>query len=221
MENQIEKNIEHLRNSQLFRGFTDDEIEKFLYNTKFKIFELNRGAILNVELDKSIFVLYGSIASYETNIDGVKTFINYFEPDGNELIAISLDTSYPTVSVEARKKSVVLSLETNSFLITDPSIIFLQNRVQQNIISIFYRMTENVMQRIIANAESLSKNKIIKYLRQLKSEQKSDKLQIPFTRQELADHLQMDISTLMRELKNLQESNVLTYEGKIITILNI
>ena len=26
MENQIEKNIEHLRNSQLFRGFTDDEI---------------------------------------------------------------------------------------------------------------------------------------------------------------------------------------------------
>ena len=57
MENQIEKNIEHLRNSQLFRGFTDDEIEKFLYNTKFKIFELNRGAILNVELDKSIFVL--------------------------------------------------------------------------------------------------------------------------------------------------------------------
>ena len=34
MENQIEKNIEHLRNSQLFRGFTDDEIEKFLYNTK-------------------------------------------------------------------------------------------------------------------------------------------------------------------------------------------
>ena len=172
MENQIEKNIEHLRNSQLFRGFTDDEIEKFLYNTKFKIFELNRGAILNVELDKSIFVLYGSIASYETNIDGVKTFINHFEPDGNELIAISLDTPYPTVSVEARKKSVVLSLETNSFLITDPSIIFLQNRVQQNIISIFYRMTENVMQRIIANAESLSKNKIIKYLRQLKSEQK-------------------------------------------------
>ena len=77
------------------------------------------------------------------------------------------------------------------------------------------------MQRIIANAESLSKNKIIKYLRQLKSEQKSDKLQIPFTRQELADHLQMDISTLMRELKSLQESNVLTYEGKIITILNI
>ena len=214
MENQIEKNIEHLRNSQLFRGFTDDEIEKFLYNTKFKIFELNRGAILNVELDKSIFVLYGSIASYETNI-------NHFEPDGNELIAISLDTPYPTVSVEARKKSVVLSLETNSFLITDPSIIFLQNRVQQNIISIFYRMTENVMQRIIANAESLSKNKIIKYLRQLKSEQKSDKLQIPFTRQELADHLQMDISTLMRELKSLQESNVLTYEGKIITILNI
>ena len=51
MENQIEKNIEHLRNSQLFRGFTDDEIEKFLYNTKFKIFELNRGAILNVELE--------------------------------------------------------------------------------------------------------------------------------------------------------------------------
>lgn len=38
MENQIEKNIGAiLRNSQLFRGFTDDEIEKFLYNTKFKI----------------------------------------------------------------------------------------------------------------------------------------------------------------------------------------
>lgn len=137
MENQIEKNIEHLRNSQLFRGFTDDEIEKFLYNTKFKIFELNRGAILNVEPDKSIFVLYGSIASYETNIDGVKTFINHFEPDGNELIAISLDTQYPTVSVEARKKSVVLSLETNSFLITDPSIIFYKTEFSKTL-SVFF-----------------------------------------------------------------------------------
>lgn len=137
MENQIEKNIEHLRNSQLFHGFTDDEIEKFLYNTKFKIFELNRGAILNVELDKSIFVLYGSIASYETNIDGVKTFINHFEPDGNELIAISLDTPYPTVSVEARKKSVVLSLETNSFLITDPSIIFYKTEFSKTL-SVFF-----------------------------------------------------------------------------------
>lgn len=103
----------------------------------------------------------------------MKTFINHFEPDGKRIDSHKAwDTPYPTVSVEARKKSVVLSLETNSFLITDPSIIFLQNRIQQNIISIFYRMTENVMQRIIANAESLSKNKIIKYLQTIKKQSK-------------------------------------------------
>lgn len=67
----------------------------------------------------------------------MKTFINHFEPDGNELIAISLDTPYPTVSVEARKKSVVLSLETNSFLITDPSIIFYKTEFSK-ILSVFF-----------------------------------------------------------------------------------
>lgn len=220
MENQIEKNIDYLRKSRLFQGFADNEIERFLYSTEFKIVELNRGEKLEIELDKSIFVLNGSIATYENNIDGVKTFINYFEPEGNVLIAVSPDTIYPTVSVEARKKSVVLLLKTNSYLETNASILVLQNRIQQNIISMFYKMTENVMQRTIATAESISKKKIIKYLKQLKTEQNSDILKIPFTRQELADHLQMDISTLMRELKNLQEANVLTYEGKYITILN-
>lgn len=220
MENQIEKNIDYLRKSRLFQGFADNEIERFLYSTEFKIVELNRGEKLEIELDKSIFVLNGSIATYENNIDGVKTFINYFEPEGNVLIAVSPDTIYPTVSVEARKKSVVLLLKTNSYLETNASILVLQNRIQQNIISMFYKMTENVMQRTIITAESISKNKIIKYLKQLKTEQNSDMLKITLTRQELADHLQMDISTLMRELKNLQEANVLTYEGKYITILN-
>lgn len=221
MENQIEKNIGYLRNSRLFRECTDDEIERFLYNTEFKIIELKRGEKLEIELDKSIFVLDGSIGSYENNADGVKTFINYFESNKNELIAVSEDTPYPTVSVEARKRAVVLLLKTNSFLTLNPKDLVLQNRIQQNIISIFYKMTENVMQRTIATSESVSKNKIIKYLRQLMEEQKSKALKIPFTRQELADHLQMDISTLMRELKNMQESGDLKYEGKNITVYNI
>ncbi len=77
------------------------------------------------------------------------------------------------------------------------------------------------MQTTIINAASAAKGKIIKYLRKLMNKQNSNALTIPFTRQELADHLQMDISTLMRELKNLQNENALKYEGKCITIYKI
>lgn len=221
MESHIERNIEYLRNSQLFTGFSDYEIENFLYSTESKILELNRGDKIKIEIDKSIFVLSGSIGTYENSADGVKTFINYFEADGNSLIAVNPTTFYPTLSVEARRKSVILLLQTSSFLSLNSSLLILQNKVQQNIIKMFYRMTDNVMKRTMANAESMSRKRIVKYLKQMVDEQQSDVVRIPFTRQELADHLQMDISTLMRELKNLQDLNAINYKGQEITIFNL
>lgn len=82
-------------------------------------------------------------------------------------------------------------------------------------------MTDNIVKRRMANAETVSSKKIVKYLKQMITEQQSNVIKIPFTRQELADHLQMDISTLMRELKKLQDSNALKYKGQEITILNL
>lgn len=99
MESHIEKNIDYLRGSQLFTDFSDNEIESFLYSTEFKIIELNRGDKMKVEIDKSIFVLSGSIGTYENSADGVKTFINYFEAEGNSMIAVNPDVFYPTLSI--------------------------------------------------------------------------------------------------------------------------
>lgn len=219
MENQIEKHIEFLKSSVLFRDFNDYEIERFLQNNEFKIVELVRGELLKIEGDKSIFVLDGSVATYENGEDGVKTFICSFEPETNIMIPVWKRSTYPTVTVEARKKSVVLLLESDSFLKINSNVIILQNKIQQNIIEMLFCASDDIVQRTRANAESVSRNKIIKYIRQLMAEQQSDTVQVPFTRQELADHLYMDISTLMRELKNLQEADILKYEGKQITVL--
>ena len=201
MENQIEKNIDCLKNSMLFRGLNAYEIEEFLLANYFKIIDLNRGEPVNIEPNMSLFVLSGAVATYENDAEGLKTFICLFEQNVNPMIPIWSKSSYPSITIEARKKSTVLLLSSDSFLKFNPSLLILQNKVQENVIEMLFIGSDDVVQRRRANAGSVSKDKIIKYLNQLKIEQKSNKLEISLTRQELADHLQMDVSTLMRELK--------------------
>lgn len=221
MYNQAEKYIDDLFQSNLFEGLTAFEIEEFLNSCEYKITELKVGEVLENDIDKSIFVLAGSLGTYYNTDEGEKYFINYFEPEGNNLIVVSFHRPYrfDHISVEARKQSVVLQLETNSFIKTNPSVLLLQNIIQQNIIKIFYDMTESVVNRTTINTESYATMRLNQYLLTLKEENKSNNVKIPFTRSELADYLNIDVTTLNREIKKMQKNGKIVVSGRNVNFV--
>lgn len=97
----------------------------------------------------------------------------------------------------------------------------IQNIVQQNVIKIFYQMTGNVAERTFINTESYASTRIKNYLKLLYTRQENEIIVIPLKRAELADHLNMDISTINREFNKLSDKGFLDVKGKLVRILDI
>ena len=212
--------FEYLSKSPLFKDFTIEDIDFFLNNIPYEIVEINTFDEFSVDVDKSVFVLSGALVIYEFNKAGKKTFINYYSDNGNIFIPVGKVVGYPSVSVIAKRKSLLLLINTDKLTSTNMSLIILRNKFQQNVMNIFYKMSENDLSRRICNTETQAINKIIKLIKRLYNEQKTNKLVVGLTRDELADYLQMDTSTLMRELKKLKSEGSIEYNRKNIVIYN-
>lgn len=215
--------IDYLKNSKVFEGLTASEIESFLNSTSYNIKKFKAGDDIPTDIDKSVFILDGSIATYDNRPDGTRAFINTFEPNTGCLIAISIIRPYPYENfvMGARKNSIVLYLETMSIMKPMIGMLPIQNIVQQNVIKIFYQMTGNVAERTFINAESYASVRIKNYLKLLYNKQENETIIIPLKRAELADHLNMDISTINREFNKLAEKGFLDVKGKLVRILDL
>ena len=212
--------FEYLSKSPLFNGFIIEDIELFLNSITYEIVEVNTFDEFSVDVDKSVFVLSGALVIYEINKAGKKTFINYYSDKGNIFIPVGKIVGYPSVSVIAKKKSLLLLIDTDKLTDKNMSLMILRNKFQQNIMDIFYKMSANDLSRSICNTETQARNKIIKFITRLYNEQKANKIIVGLTRDELADYLQMDTSTLMRELKKLKSEGSIEYNRKNIVIYN-
>ena len=212
--------FEYLSKSPLFKSFTIEDIELFLENIPYEIVEVNTFDEFSVDVDKSVFVLSGALVIYEFNKAGKKTFINYYSDKGNIFIPVGKSVGYPSVSVIAKRKSLLLLIDTDKLASTNMSLMILRNKFQQNVMDIFYKMSANDLSRSICNTETQARNKIIKLITRLYNEQKTNKLIVGLTRDELADYLQMDTSTLMRELKKLKNEGSIEYNRKNVVIYN-
>ncbi len=222
MFSDFEINIDYIINSKLFEGLTVAQIESFLNSTNYNIRRFKAGEDVPTDIDKSVFVLDGSVATYDNRPNGTKAFISTFEPSTGCLIAISVIRPYPYENfvMGARKNSVVLYLETMSIMKPIPGMLSIQNTVQQNVIKIFYQMTGNVAERTFINTESYASTRIKEYLKLLYTRQDGDTITIPLKRTELADHLNMDISTINRKFNKLSEKGLINVKGKSVIILD-
>ena len=125
---------------------------------------------------------------------------------------------YKYVHNIAKKPSLILLLGNDSFSSVNPSLLYLQNKFQKNIIDYFFAITKYIMARTLCNTETYARDKIIRYIKQLYQKQNKNVLSLTLTRSELADHLLMDTSTLMRELKQMKKEGIIEYKRNKITI---
>lgn len=134
------------------------------------------------------------------------------------MIPIDDEVGYSTVSIIAKKPSLILLLGNDSFSSVNPSLLYLQNKFQKNIIDYFFAITKYIMARTLCNTEAYARDKIIRYIKQLYQKQNKNVLSLTLTRSELADHLLMDTRTLMRELKQMKKEGIIDYKRNKITI---
>ncbi len=219
--NSADNYIELLIPSPLFNGLRLDEIEAFLDNNPYEIVEIKSFEELPVDYYQSVFVLSGAVATYEFDRNGKKNFLNFCSSKDNQLVPISISKKTPSISIIAKKPSVILLLKSDAFFNINPAMLIIQNKVQQNLIKMFYNSSDSTLRRLIYNTEPQARNKILKFITDLYKRDQKTVIKLPLTRDELAAYLQMDTSTLMRELKKLKSENILSYDRNGLTILDV
>ena len=211
--------IDYFRRSPIFDGLSGEEIELFLKNSKYELYRLNSQEEVPLTKGCSIFTLSGALSTYVTSEDGDRRLINMSLPD-NPLIPIYDVKPLYTVSVCAKRASIALVLSRSSFMETNPSLLLIQHTIQRNVLAQFYIMSTVIMEKAICVTETSARGKIMQYIGMLCKEQNSLTVTLPLTRSDLADHLQMDKSTLARELKQMKTDNIIDYDKKSITLKN-
>lgn len=123
------------------------------------------------------------------------------------------------VSVQAVFNCTVLMLDYRRIATTCTSACAFHNRLIQNMLSIL--AGKNIAlngKNEVLSARSL-RDKLLTYLHRQATEAGSRHFRIPFNRQELADYLSVDRSSLSRELSRLRDEKVLRFNRYDFTLL--
>ena len=223
MFSEFEIYIDYLMKVKIFEGLTAYQIEKFLDSTNYNIKEFNVNDEIPEDIHRLIFVLSGSTASYSNLENGKKSFVTIFEPKINNLIIINKSIKFPYDSLRliSRKKSIVLFIDIEIFNKQMVEVTSIQNQVLMNAIKIYDRLVEFATEKSIVNTSGVSSERLKNYLKLLYSKKADSVLTIPYKKSEFADYLNLDISTVSREIKKLCELGLIEVRGKYIKISNL
>lgn len=213
------KDIEILKNLDLFKGLDDDkliEIEKYLsdvktYEAKEIIFntgdEINYfGILLRGQVDLSIEDVFGNKAIL-SKLTGPALFA--------ESVLIR-DVREIPLSVIASQDSEIIFFDYKAYKSSEPASLA---RVQDNLIRIL--AGKNLFMRDKLNLLSLpsSRAKILYFLSNEARKRKTKYFKIDFNISELAQFLNLNRSSLSRELSKLKKEGLIDYDNKTFRIL--
>ncbi len=240
--------IELFRSSLLFAGISDEKIEIFLKASNYKLYEFLKGEELPLMPDCIPIVITGVIAAYILNKDGRRYFDNCYMPAYAAIIPQSRETGlvstaalpeknmppfmrksteqsslapkkinkiYPNRITVAKRHSVVMFLDKAAYMEPNPSIFVLQSEIMRNIINIYNNASIILLDRSTYISETTAYKKVMNFLY---AECSEVILTLPISRNDLADLLNIDTSTLMRVLKELKKEGIIDYNKDNITI---
>lgn len=210
----MEKYIEKLLDVDLFRGMTAQQMPKVLHCLG--------GSIKNYEKNKFIYfegcdvpdagvVLEGHVQTVSNDSMGNRLILEEFSAgDFFTYNLTGFNPAYTPLNVVTVIPSVILFFDCDHIL-NAPSKCTYHSKLADNLLRIMTRKTVNLNQKINVLSKRTIREKIMTFLTSEADKNGSSKVILNFNRQELADYLCVDRSTLSRELSKLKNEGQLNY----------
>ena len=197
--------MELLKKSKIFNNFTEKEIQEVMGETEWSIKEYKPKQTIEIVPDRMIFLIKGVLHTIENSDSGSKRIVNICTPNTSSFIPMIAKKEYSSVSVVAKKDAVLLLLSGTLFEKLNTKILPLQNKLQQNLIRSYNELLQENLTRAMVTSETTARKRILKYFQFHQNGRVNNLSYTEITRDELADILNVDVSTLMRELRTLKE----------------
>lgn len=203
----------------VFCDMTEKEISDVLVclNSEEKKYKKGDTIMRFSTMSENVGIMYDGLAYLmSVNTDGEKSIIEYYEPEnifGNRL---SPDTNENLYYLIAKKNCTV------NFFKYDSVIAQCKKNCQNHlkfIDNIIYSTSAKSRLHINILSQRKIRNKLLMYFDFISQQSDSNKIKLPLPLSDLADYLAVDRSAMMRELKKMNEENIISSKGTKITIM--
>lgn len=204
-----------LKTVNLFEGIDESQLDSLLGCLGAKTQEYNKNEIIILAESKVTsvgIILSGSAQIVKEDIMGNRTIMSELS-EGDmfaEAFACANVGKIP-VTVLTTTGCMVLFIQINRIVTTCNSACNFHTTLVKNMLQVIAQKNILLNNRMDILSQRTTREKLITYLAMQMKKHRKNKFRIPFSRDELADFLCVNRSALSRELSNMRDENLLTY----------
>ncbi len=219
----MKKYLPVLRNTKMFAGLNDDEINSMLSCLDAKLYHYQKGAFVLREgehLNNITILAKGSLHIQKNDYWGNRSILDQIavgEMFGEAYIA---PESGPLLNdVVAIEDSTVIFFNVKRVITTCSSACRFHAMVVQNLFFAISDKNRKLVQKLGHISKRSTREKLISYLSEEAKRQKSANFVIPFNRQQLADYLFVDRSAMSNELCKMRDEGLIEFKKNYFNLL--
>ena len=214
--------IKILKNSALFYGLSEEEINKALKYSKMGICGYKKGTYVfnSGDVIKNIgLVVEGTVMVEKEDYCGNRSIIAVVrEGDIFGEVYACIKNGQSDVSVSTIKDSKILMVNVEFILSGERDVDGLSGVIERNLVSILAQKAYILNKKISHITKRTTREKLMSYLSETARDSGSGKFKIPFNRQELADYLCVDRSAMSNELSKMRKEGIIEYNKNYFEI---
>ncbi len=216
----MERYIEIISKSSLFKGFSNEEILEVLYTTNAKVSSYKKGeSILNTHDKIEMFgiLLSGRGIIQKVDFKGNQNILSNINP--SELFAegyVYSGASKILVDVTSAEDSEVLFIHKNEIANLEMT---LYRKINDNMLSVLARKLVYLNKKVDVLTKMSVREKILTYLNTFCDFSESNIVEVPYNREQLADFLCVNRPSLSRELSVMKKEGIIDYHKNTFKLL--
>lgn len=213
-------NLKILKQSELFKNFSEEQIASLLLvgNSFTKTFKKSE-IILNEgnSTDYIYFIIEGEVTIYQNDIDG-NTFLKDKMLSGASFGHIfALTKKQSNCLVISSTNTIILYIKLDEVLVSDSNEASI---FKNNILMFLAKMTYKTSNHLSTLSLKTLRKKLFSYLMNF-NYQSGTFFKVPLNREEMAQYLGVNRSSLSKELIALKSENILDYKKNEFKIIDI
>lgn len=211
----MKKYLNILKNTKLFYGITESEIESMLecLSASAHCYQKGEAVFCSGEHVRAVAVLLeGCIHIQKEDYWGNLSILN--EISEGEIfgeVYACLGNDKILNNAVAIKQSVVLFLDVGRILAMCPSSCRFHERLIRNLLYVLASKNKLLTQKLEHMSQRTTREKLLSYLSEQSKKAGSPSFDIPFNRQQLADFLCVDRSAMSNELCKMRDEGMLLF----------
>ncbi len=209
-----------LSNSPLFRGLSDDEIEKLAGTVNFKVRSYTAGSVIALEGEEIvslIIVISGSVRGEMSDLTGRTIKIEDINPPQALATAVLFGDGarYP-VTVIANTDSELLIINKDDYM----AMMAGDRRILSNYLAFICNKAQFLSGRLRFHSFHTIKGKLAHYLSSLPGAQ-SGRVVIDRTQQELSEYFGVARPSLARAIGEMEQEGLIAVDRRQVRFLNL